>query len=123
MKTTDLFKINGQPMPAPDAGVGFSYEDLDSDDSGRDESGYMHRFVIRYKVGTWSFSYATITEQEKNYLESLFPDAPTFSFTYPDRKNAGKPVTCQAYRSKYGISWYNAKDGLWKNYEFNIIEC
>ena len=58
---TNLFLINGKQMFAPDEDVGVSYSDLDADDSGRDESGYMHRIVVRYKVGTWSFEYATIT--------------------------------------------------------------
>ena len=44
---TNLFLINGKPMLAPDADVGVSYTDLDANDSGRDESGYMHRIVMR----------------------------------------------------------------------------
>lgn len=109
-------------MLVPDAEVGFNYEDLDTDDSGRDEGGYMHRIVARYKVGSWSFSYSHLTDEEKQRMESLFPNAPTFTFTHPDRIT-GEPVTSTCYRSKYSISWYNAKMGLWKNYGFNIIEC
>lgn len=118
-----LFQINGQPVLAPDEGIGFSYEDLDDAASGRDEGGYAHRFVVRYKVGKWSFSYNSLTEEEKNYMESLFPDSGTFSFTHPDRRNSGQMVTTECYRSKYSLSWYNAITGLWKNYKFNIIEC
>lgn len=120
--TTDKIKINGNSILAPDAGVGFSFEDLDAEDSGRDEAGYMHRDVARYKVGSWSLSYANLTEQEREYMENLFPNTPTFEFTRPDRVT-GEPVTTECYRSKYSISWYNAKTGLWKNYGFNIIEC
>lgn len=120
--TTDLFKINGKPMLVPDADMGFSYEDLDAADSGRDESGYMHRIVVRYKVGSYPFSYASLTDEEYRYTEGLFPNAPDFQFTHPDRKT-GDPVITTCYRSKYSISWYNAKLGLWKNYAFNIIEC
>lgn len=120
---TDKFKINDQSMLAPDAEVGFSYEDLDTDDSGRDEGGYMHRVVARYKVGKWSFSYSNITEAERAHLESLFPDKPTFTFTHPDRLDATKLVESTCYRSKYSISWFNAKLGVWKNYGFSIIEC
>ncbi len=122
-ETTDLFQINGIPILVPDAGVDASYEDLDSADSGRDESGVMHRIPVRYKVGSWTFSYSHLTEAEKNYMESLFPDGPDFQFTHPDRKNASQPVTIRAYRSKYGISWKNAKTGLWSNYDFTIIAC
>ena len=122
-KTTEFFKINGSPMLVPDAEVGVSYEDLDSSDSGRDESGVMHRIPVRYKVGVWSFSYAHLTEAEKQYMESLFPDAAEFTFTHPDRRDSTSAVTCKAYRSKYGISWKNAKTGLWSEYSFQIIQC
>ena len=120
---TNLFLINGEQMLAPDEDVGVSYSDLDADDSGRDESGYMHRIVVRYKLGTWSFEYASITEAEKQYLERLFGETPDFDFTHPDRLNAEKQVTCKAYRSKYSNSWHNARTGQWRNYKFNIIEC
>ena len=30
-------------------------------------------------------------------------------------------TTC--YRSKYGITWHNARTGQWRNYKFSIIEC
>lgn len=123
IKTTDLFKINGRPMIVPDAGVGFSYEDIDDSSSGRDESGYMHRYVARYKVGKWSFSFSSITDEEKQYLEVLFPDAPSFSFTHPSREDSNVPEVTTCYCSKVEMSWYNAKAGVWKNYKFNIIQC
>lgn len=121
--TTKLFKINGKPLLVPDAEVTVSYEDLDDADSGRDESGVMHRIPVRYKVGSWSFSYAHLTEEERQYMESLFPDAPEFQFSHPDRLDSAKQVTCAAYRSKYGISWKNAVTGLWSGYSFKIIAC
>ena len=120
---TDLFKINGTPMLVPDEEVAMSYEDLDSSDSGRDEAGVMHRSVVRYKVGSWKFEYSNLTEEEKRYMENLFPDAASFQFTHPSRKNANTPETTRCYRSKYGISWRNAKTGLWSGYSFSIIQC
>lgn len=123
MRTTDLFKIDGIPMLAPDAEVGFSYEDLDGDGAGRDESGYMHRIMVRGKVGSWSFTYSNLTEEEKQYMENLFGNKAEFRFTAPSRLNAAVPVTVRAYRSKYGISWRNARTGLWSSYSFSIIEC
>lgn len=120
---TELLKINGVPMLAPDEDVGVSYEDLDSGDSGLDESGVMHRIPIRYKIGSWQFSYSNLTEEEKRYMEALFPDAADFAFTHPDRLDSAKPVTCRAYRSKYSISWKNARTGTWQNYGFSIVEC
>lgn len=118
-----MFRVNGQPMFAPDADVSVSYADLDADDSGRDEAGVMHRIVVRYKMGVWSFEYGSLTEDEKRYMERLFGDVPDFEFTHPDRVCADREVTCRAYRSNYGIVWHNARTGQWKNYKFNIIEC
>ena len=122
-KTTELFLINGLPMLVPDAEVGVSYEDLDSADSGRDESGVMHRIPVRYKVGSWAFSYSHLTEEEKQYMESLFQDAATFQFRHPSRQDASKVEVTKCYRSKYGISWKNARRGLWSGYSFSIIQC
>ena len=121
--TTDLFLINGKPILAPDEKVAVSYEDLDDSNSGRDEAGFMHRQVLRYKVPVWSFSYSYLTEQERQYMESLFPDAPTFQFTCPSRLNASVAETHTCYRSKYGISWKSARSGLWMGYSFQIIGC
>jgi hypothetical protein len=119
---SSLFKINGVTMFAPDMDVDMSFEDIDSADTGRDEAGVMHRVVVRYKVGTWSFVYSSVTEEEYNYMESLFPDDGTFTFTHPDRKDSSKSVTSECYRSKYSITWKNARTGKWRNYKFNIIE-
>lgn len=123
MQLTELFTVNGQPMLLPDEGVGFSYEDIDRYDAGRDEQGFMHRKALRYKVGVWSFSYQFLTEEEKQYLESLFPEEGSFQFGHPDRLDAGKQVVTEAYRSRYSLIWQNARTGLWKNCAFQIIEC
>lgn len=119
----DKLLINGQPMFAPDANIDFSYDDLDDEDSGRDESGYMHRIVVRYKVMSGTFSFSKISQTEYEYMESIFPDEPDFDFTRPSRKNPSVLVTTRCYRSKYGISWKNSKTGEWRNYKFNIVEC
>jgi len=110
-------------MLCPDAGVKLSYEDLDSSESGRDQSGFMHRVVLRYKVPTWGFSYSRITTEEKNYIESLFPDKETFMFTHPSRTDPSVQETTKCYRSKYSLTWQNAVTGLWGGLSFNIIAC
>ena len=120
---TELFLINGKPMLAPDEKVQVSYEDLDDSNSGRDESGFMHRQVLRYKIPVWSFSYQHLTEAERQYMESLFPKAPSFTFTFPSEEDAAVSQEMVCYRSKYGISWKSAKSGLWMGYSFQIIGC
>ena len=119
---TDLFAINGQPMLAPDGGVEVSYEDLDGSDAGRDQNGVLHRSVVRYKVASWTFRYESLTEEERQYLESLFPDEPTFRFGHPSRSDASTQETTECYRSKYALAWRNARTGLWKGLQVSIIE-
>ena len=121
--TTELFLINGKPMLAPDEKVQVSYEDLDDSNSGRDEAGFMERQVLRYKLPGWSFSYSHLTEEERQYMENLFRDADTFTFTHPTRADASKTEDTLCYRSGYDISWRNARTGLWSGYGFSVIEC
>ena len=121
--TFDRLLINGQPMFAPDADIDFSYEDLDDENSGRDESGVMNRIVLRYKVMSGTFVFSHLSESDYIKMESLFPDEPDFLFTRPSRKDPSTLVTTRCYRSKYGISWHSAKRGEYRNYKFSIIEC
>lgn len=120
---TELFTINGEPLLVPDEKVSISYEDLAASDSGRDESGVMHRIVTRYGVTTWKFTYSHLTEEEKRYIESLFVEMPTFTFGHPSRSDASLMETSECYRSKCGISWKNAKTGLWSGYSFTVTQC
>ena len=117
------FLINGRPMLAPDGEVAVSYEDIDAADAGRDHAGFMHRSVVRSKVPSWNFSYSYLTEEEKNYMEDLFGEESTFLFTHPSRQNSAIPEQTLCYRSKYGISWKNARSGLWSGYSFTVIAC
>ena len=122
-KTTDLFLIDGQPILTPDENVEISMEDIDASDSGRDESGVMHRFVVRQDVGKWNFSYAYLTQQEYAYMESLFAGKSVFRFAYPDCAQGGQTKVITAYRSKHGILWHSAATGQFRNYQFSIIGC
>ena len=122
-KTTDLYKINGYAMLAPDGEVGESYEDIDSHETGRDGTGRMHRYPVIYKCGKWSFQYDLMTKEDYEFMEALFPDEGTFLFTRPSRRDPDTPVTTECYRSKYDTKWFSPKRGMWKNYKFNIIEC
>ena len=115
------YQIDNRPMLVPDAGVGIAFTDLDGDDTGRDESGYMHRDVLRERVRTWSFSYAILSHEEYQYIMSLFSGKPTFTFKH--RGLDGQEEEVRAYSSKSSITLYNRRTGLYKNMQFNIIEC
>lgn len=119
----DFYQVDGQPMPAPDEEPEFSFADLDASDSGRDESGIMHRLLVREKVGTWSFSYAHLSDEELAYLRGLFAGKAQFTFTHPVFGDSNATETCTAYMSQCSAVWKNQRTGQWRNFKFNIIQC
>lgn len=120
--TTDLFLIDGQPVLIPDGELALTLQDVESSDSGRDESAVLHRFLARQGVGKWAFSYDRLTEEEYSYMESLFAGKSEFLFTRPDPKN-GVSITTKCYRSKHQIMWENAVTGQFRDYRFELAEC
>lgn len=113
--------IDGKPVLTPDADIAIEYNDLDTSESGRDESYVMHRIVARYGVRKWPMTYKTLSREEYLYMESLFKNKGSFTVTYRDHDGAKKECIC--YRSKHSITVHNARTGDYKNYKFNIIEC
>ena len=113
--------IDGQPILAPDEDMAVSYEDLDSEESGRDEGGFMHRIVLREDVKKFALSYASLSREEYLYMESLFKGKADFLVTRRD--DDGNLQEFKAYRAKHSITVRNIRTGQYKNYSFNIIEC
>lgn len=111
-----VFAVDGQPLLTPDADVELSEQDLDGASAGRDEGGFMHRVVVRHKVRTWSFTYSLLTEQELQYLRSLFEGKATFRFSFD-----GGETT--AYCARRSVSLHDRAHGLYKALWFDIIEC
>lgn len=116
----DFFKIDNEPILSPDQDLGVSKQDLDSDGSGRDELGYMHRIPLRERVGTWSLKYSTLNEWEYEYMNKLFEGKPEFDLTI---RIGSKSVETRAYCSSFKASVRNANKGIYKNVSFSIIEC
>ncbi len=116
------FRVDGKPLPLPDIGMKISCSDLDADDSGRDESGVMHRIVAREGVRTWEFSYKTLDEEDFRYINELFSGKPEFQFTYGVAKD-GTLLTTRAYRAKYSVLMQDPISGIYRDLKFNIIEC
>ena len=121
--TLTNYLVDNAGLLVPDNEISESYEDIDSPDTGRDETGYMRRTVVRYKVGKWGFEYKTLSKHDYAALESLFGDNATFMFTHPSRTNPDTLVTTECYRSKYSLTYFDTKRQVWKNCKFNIIEC
>ena len=115
------YQVEDKPLPIPDADVEISRADLDSEESGRDEAGFMHRIVLRERVKTWKFSYAHLDKEDYRYIMSIFEGKATFTFKYKDED--GRTAECQAYCSNDSITYRNAKTGQYANMKFTIIEC
>jgi len=113
--------IDGKPVLVPDEDIAVEYTDLDAEESGRDESGVMHRIVARRGVMKISLPYSMVTREEYLYMESLFAGKSVFTLTYRDHD--AQAAQRQCYRSNHGLTIRNAKTGMYKNYKCSIIEC
>lgn len=112
--------IDGKPLLAPDMNVNITENDLDGE-SGRDEGGFMHRYVIRTGIKTWEFVYSVLDAEDYAYIQSLFKGKATFIFEY--RNPDGSVSSTHAYTSKRSITLRDYATGGYKNLKFNIIEC
>ena len=115
------FLVDKRPILVPDADITWEYSDLDSDETGRDESGVMHRIVVREGVRKCVLQYATLTRDEYLYMKSLFAGKSEFEVKYRDHD--GQVSTFRAYHSNHSITVHNARTGEYKNYNPSIIEC
>ena len=115
------FLIDKQPILVPDADLTWEYNDLDSDETGRDEAGVMHRIVLREGVRKCALQYESLTREEYQYMRSLFAGKSQFEVEYRDHD--GQVSRFTAYQSNHSITVHNAKTGEYKNYKPSIIEC
>lgn len=122
MRTTELFTIDGMPILVPDGDLSYCEEDLESADSGFDESGAYHRFVTRHSVRSWDFSYSRLSQEEYTYMEALMAGKDTFSFGFRSALDGSWQVI-KAYRSKHSVLCHCAADGQLRDYRFRITAC
>lgn len=120
---TEKFLIDGMQMLAPDGNLRICREDVVSADSGPDESGAMHRFVVRRNVGRWEFSYDHLSLPEYCYMEHLFDGKDTFRFSFPSVSDDTVLLTVTAYREKHTVTWHNLNQHHFCDYKFSIVEC
>ena len=113
--------IDDKPILVPDQDMEMEYNDLDSEETGRDESGVMHRIVLRHGIRKFSISYDSLTREEYLYMRSLFDGKSEFNVRYRDHDGFENEFI--AYNSSHSIVIRNARTGLYKNYKLSIIEC
>lgn len=115
------FLIDDKPILVPDADLTWEYNDLDSEETGRDESGVMHRIVVRDGVRKCALQYESLSREDYLYMKSLFAGKAEFEVKYKDHD--GQVSTFRAYHSNHSITVHNARTGEYKNYNPSIIEC
>ena len=109
---TDIFTINGQPIPVPDADVAVKRIDIEGE-SVRDRSGMLHRTVLR-QVRSWEFRYSRLTDENRQYLLNLLT-AGMFQLTHPQGES-----TC--YCKEISSNFHDAAAGVWHDLRFRVEE-
>lgn len=120
MTLCEEFKIDGNSVVAPDAGVSFKREDIEAQDSGQDESGTKHRYLMRSGVRRWGFQYTHLSRAEYEYMEGLISGKESFTFAFP---SANGEESCTAYCASRSVAIQNILTGVYSNYTFEILEC
>lgn len=68
-----FWKVNGVVMPTPDSCPITEY-DLDSGDTGRPESGVLHRERVRSNVGNYDMAFTKLSVEEAETIrEAIAP--------------------------------------------------
>lgn len=115
------FQVDGQPILVPDAGVAVKKTELLAADSGRDESGFFHRRLLRQRMRQWDISYGAVDGQEYRYLQSLFAGKESFLFSF--RGEDGQPQTARCYCGGSTASLCDSTRSVYKNLKFSVVEC
>lgn len=126
LKRTDLLQIDGKPLPEPTESADIQFTDIESSDSGSDETGVYHREVLRYGVLTASLEYSYLDNADCAYLLGLLQNKTTFQFTCPvasDSTDVTQTITRTCYCSNYGAALQRLKAGVWRDMTLEIKEC
>lgn len=115
----EKFKVENMPILAPDQDMPFSTQDLDAEGSGRDELGYMHRIVLRQRVGKLELKYSTLNKQEFDYMNTLLRK-PEFSL---EIRKSNEIIKTRAYCSGVSAVLRDAVKEIYKDVSFSIVEC
>lgn len=119
---TQIFTVNGQPLPAPDADVTVAFRDVEAAAPVRDQDGFLHRSVIRRALADWTFRYSSLSEGERQALEALFPrDEDVFVFGHPHPEDISRTRYTTCYREDLTLGLGDAR-GQWHDCAFRIRE-
>lgn len=126
LKRTDLLQIDGKPLPEPTETADIRFSDIESSDSGSDETGVYHREVLRFGVLTCTLTYGYLDNADCAYLLGLLQNKTTFQFTCPAASSTAdvtQTIIRTCYCSNYGAALQRLKTGVWRDMTLEIKEC
>ncbi len=126
LRKTPLLQIDGNQLPEPTEPAEINFTDVESPDSGQDESGVYHRVIMRYDVLSCSLTYGYLTNEECAYLIGLLKNKNTFQFTCPvssDAQDVSQTITRTCYCSNRSAALQRLRSGVWRNMTLKIQEC
>lgn len=99
-----------------------TWESLADENSGRDDTGYMHINWLYQRIRKIGVTMPPSTSEQINKLLSLVQGR-TYFITYWDALS-NKERTSEVYTANSSAEMYSAviKDGLWQDVTFNAIE-
>lgn len=120
MDTEGLWMVNDSHIYIPDVDVSILHSNLTGEDSGRDESGYMHITWLRHDVLKVGIKYAMMTGDELAYMRNLM-QGKEFSFKFP---NEGTTKTIEGYTGEINATLYTrfGNVDIYKDVVINIVE-
>lgn len=115
------YMVDGKPLLVADADVQITVYDVESGDSGKDESKVIHRKLAQKKMRQHIFSFFHATEADYKYLETLLLGKSSFIFSY--RKAGGSIRKATGYCEKVSGYLHDSKRQIYKKVKFTIEEC
>ena len=126
LRRTTLLQIDGQNLPEPTETAKINFSDIESSDSGADESGVYHREVLRFGVLSCTLTYGYLDNADCAYLLDLLKNKTTFEFTCPAASSAADvtdTITRTCYCANYGAALQRLQAGVWRDMGLQIQEC
>ena len=80
---TNEYYIDGVALPGGGLAV-CRTADLEAGDTGRDESGFLHRWVLRQGLRRWEFSYRDMDDAAAGALLAQLPRQDSWLLTCPE---------------------------------------
>ena len=122
-KTDHMLSINGKAIPAPSK-FNITYNDLDSEETGRSLDGNLHRDVIGTNFRTIDLEWKTMEREDLRRLLKALSNK-TFSVTYYDPIEDAK-ITKTMYAGNRKVDMYNyiIDNGkpLWLDISVSLIQ-